>query len=91
MKYNLVKRKRKTHFKTRLKERYGISFTRRDMNQIKRKMQDNNCEYIMRISISKTALLVEFKGKIIYIIYSKTSNTFITALPLSNFFDMFRM
>lgn len=86
-----IKKYKKSHFKHRIKERYGIYINRKDIKKIIEIIQRFNCEYYEKESCSRLHCLIDFRGRILYIVYDTKRHVPLTALPREIFFDQWRI
>lgn len=77
-----VRKYKKSHFKYRLKERYGIFCNRYNIKDLVENIRKGN--YIDAIKQSNTRLfvLIDFMGQIVYLVYGLKHKVPITALPM---------
>ena len=88
----------KSHFLIRLKERYQISLSNEEYNDIhnslgfsKSKILEDNPIHWAKISSNTSAFIIKIKGKYILTIYSNRRGRFITALPWESYDDETRL
>jgi hypothetical protein len=86
-----VRRFKKAHFKSRLWYRYELLCNRRDIKNLIKKIESGEVIDYKVQSNTKVLVLVEFLGKIVYLVYSLKHRTPITALPLKNYIRQFRI
>lgn len=90
-KKEIIKKNKKVHFKRRLKERYGIECNSKIIGKITEIIQTFECEYYYKGSCSRLFCLLDFCGRILYLVYDCKRHIPLTALPLNNFFDIWRI
>ena len=71
-----VKLLRRKHFTSRLRARYGIKLDPHDYGKI----HNNKRTDIARLSKSKTLAEVEIDNQLVWVVYSKSTKQYITAL-----------
>lgn len=84
----------KEHFISRLKERYDISLSDDEYNDIhtplgfpNSKVLEGNAIHWIKISSNNSAFIIKIKGKFVFTIYSRRRGRFITALPWESYND----
>ena len=88
--FNQAKHFKKIHFKRRMLERYDLLINSKDIFKITYKCFSDYL-YCIEESSSRRLVLIEYKGKIIYVVFDVRHRTPITAKPRHNFFDLFRL
>ena len=66
------------HFKRRMKERYGIEVSKKDMKEIIRMLNDRT--FVKSKSNSRKVHRINFKGKEVLVVYDKNRKVLVTAL-----------
>lgn len=83
----------KVHFIERLKERYKISLSEEDYNDIHNPLGFTYSKLIQKsihwakLSSNNSAFILQIQNKLVLAIYSKHRNKFITALPWESYND----
>lgn len=72
---------RVAHVRTRASERFNMCLTREDMREIVGKITSNRTLNGMRLTSSRSAILVEHNDEIFTVIYSKSQKCIVTVLP----------
>ena len=93
---DMTPEQRKQHFIARLLERYSISVSSEEYDNIctwVRAESPNRvrCKYLLKISRHLRAYSIEIKGINVLALYSKDLNMFTTALPFDNYYEPERM
>jgi hypothetical protein len=81
----------KWHFRKRAYERYGIRLRKKDIAQIRDIIENGEYLYKYLRTYTRWYYLIDFYGKIIYLIYDRKRHVPVTALPRENFFNMWRL
>lgn len=95
---NMTRDERKQHFIERLFERYGISITSDEYEDLCTWVRPdspnrNKCKYLLKISANLRAYFVEIQGQNVLCIYSKNVKLkiFTSAIPAENYYEPARM
>ncbi len=88
----------KSHFLLRLHERYDITLSNDEYNELhnsggftKNTIMEIKPIHWARISSNKSAFIIQIKSKLIFTIYSNDRKKFITALPWDSYDDETRL
>ena len=81
----------KWHFRKRIKERYRISVNKRDIAQIRDMIEKGKYLYKHPRTYTRWYYLIDFYGRIVYLVYDRKRHVPVTALPRENFFNMWRL
>lgn len=70
------------HFKKRLQERHGLNLNKKEYYQLTKMCRNIvNKGLGKRLSHTRSLVVVNYRGKNIYVIFSRPNNMIITALP----------
>lgn len=93
---DMTPEQRKQHFIARLLERYAISISSEEYDDLCTWVRADSsnrvkCKYLLKISRHLRAYSISLQGKNVLALYSKELNMFTTALPEDNYYDPERM
>jgi hypothetical protein len=92
----MTRDERKEHFMKRLQERYGISITSEEYEDMclwvsPQKEMTDKCEFLLKISSNLRAFRLTINGQYVLVLYCRKNKAFTTALPFENYYEPERM
>jgi hypothetical protein len=93
---SMTRDERKAHFMKRLQERYGISITGEEYEDMCLWVRPENemvekCEFLLKISNNLRAFRLSVKRQDVLALYCRKNKALTTALPLENYYEPERM
>lgn len=76
-----LRQKSRAHAGQRLSDRYGLHIDRFDYADLCRRVQEDDVLARIRLTCSRSLVLIDFKGQELMLIFSNTREDIITFLP----------